>query len=149
VILAEPGCGIPVVTEDCADGGTVLFNDRVIAGVSSRHFGDHAEANGVVVAASNQRRPCGRAERGGVELRVAQPRIRDPIQRWSRDDTTEGTRNTVALVVSYDRRMLGAPLGGTTVGGQYGLDCSAPRLITPPNAGGVGGRYFPSIVVVA
>src|SRR5712691_1871103 len=44
---------------------------------------------------------------------------------------------------------LGAPFGGTTVGGQYGLDCSAPRLISPPNFGGGLGRYFPSIVVVA
>src|SRR5260221_13268458 len=44
---------------------------------------------------------------------------------------------------------LGAPFGGTTVGGQYGLDCSEPRLISPPNFGGGGGRYFPSIVSVA
>src|SRR5215471_4369726 len=46
-------------------------------------------------------------------------------------------------------RTLGAPLGGTTVGGQYGLESLASRLITPPNVGGEGGRYFPSIVVVA
>src|SRR5258708_39945235 len=44
---------------------------------------------------------------------------------------------------------LGAPFGGTTVGGQYGLDCSEPRLISPANFGGGGGRYFPSIVSVA
>src|SRR5882757_5237779 len=44
---------------------------------------------------------------------------------------------------------LGAPFGGTTVGGQYGLDCSAPKLMVPPNFGGGGGRYLPSIVSVA
>src|SRR6266511_713316 len=44
---------------------------------------------------------------------------------------------------------LGAPLGGTTRGGQYGLDCAALRLISPPNFGGGFGRYRPSIVVVA
>src|ERR1700758_5276785 len=44
---------------------------------------------------------------------------------------------------------LGAPLGGTTRGGQYGLDWLALRLITPPNGAGWGGRYFPSMVVVA
>jgi hypothetical protein len=44
---------------------------------------------------------------------------------------------------------LGAPLGGTTVGGQNGFDSSAPRLITPPNGGGGAGRYLPSVVVVA
>src|ERR1700731_1724458 len=43
----------------------------------------------------------------------------------------------------------GAPFGGTTCGGQYGLESLALRLMTPPNFGGGGGRYFPSIVVVA
>jgi hypothetical protein len=47
------------------------------------------------------------------------------------------------------RRMLGAPLGGTTDGGQYGLESLASKLIVPPNFGGGGGRYLPSIVVVA
>src|SRR6201989_1204447 len=47
------------------------------------------------------------------------------------------------------RSTLGAPLGGTTRAGQYGFDWLAPRLISPPNFGGGGGRYLPSIVVVA
>src|SRR6185437_9329637 len=47
------------------------------------------------------------------------------------------------------RSTLGAPLGGTTRAGQYGFDWLAWRLISPPNFGGGGGRYFPSIVVVA
>src|SRR6266496_4277621 len=46
-------------------------------------------------------------------------------------------------------RMLGAPLGGTTVGGQYGLESTAVSLITPPNFGSGGGSCFASIVVVA
>src|SRR6266576_2153087 len=47
------------------------------------------------------------------------------------------------------RRMLGVPLGGTTRGGQYGLESTALSLITPPNGIGGGGSCFPSIVVVA
>src|SRR5215813_522838 len=47
------------------------------------------------------------------------------------------------------RRTLGAPLGGTTVGGQYGLESLEFKLIVPPNGAGGGGRYLPSIVVVA
>src|SRR5215470_12054533 len=43
----------------------------------------------------------------------------------------------------------GAPLGGTTDGGQYGFDSLASSLITPPNFGGSGGSCLPSIVVVA
>src|SRR5450631_2863564 len=46
-------------------------------------------------------------------------------------------------------RTLGAPLGGTTVGGQYGLESGALRPISPPNLGGGPGKYLPSIVVVA
>jgi hypothetical protein len=44
---------------------------------------------------------------------------------------------------------LGAPLGGTTVAGQPGLELAALRLILPVNGGGGFGRYLPSIVVVA
>src|SRR4029453_18292178 len=47
------------------------------------------------------------------------------------------------------RRMLGAPLGGTTVGGHHGLESGAVSLITPPNFGSGGGSCFPSMVVVA
>ena len=43
----------------------------------------------------------------------------------------------------------GAPLGGTTDGGHYGLESLASSLITPPKFGGGGGSWFPSIVVVA
>src|SRR6185312_7467208 len=46
-------------------------------------------------------------------------------------------------------RMLGAPLGGTTVGGHHGLESVAVSSITPPNFGSGGGSCFPSIVVVA
>src|SRR5215469_12277451 len=46
-------------------------------------------------------------------------------------------------------KMLGAPLGGTTRGGQHGLDSLALRLISPPKGAGGFGRYLPSTVVVA
>src|ERR1700751_2757892 len=44
---------------------------------------------------------------------------------------------------------LGAPFGGTIVGGQNGLESTAVSLITPPNFGSGGGSCFPSMVVVA
>ena len=47
------------------------------------------------------------------------------------------------------RRTLGTPFGGTTWAGQYGLESLESRLIVPPNGAGGGGRYLPSIVVVA
>src|SRR6266481_6526616 len=47
------------------------------------------------------------------------------------------------------RRMLGAPLGGTTRGGHHGLESLALSLIVPPNGIGGGGSCFPSSVMVA
>jgi hypothetical protein len=44
---------------------------------------------------------------------------------------------------------LGAPLGGTTLGGQPGLESDALRLILPAKGGGGFGMYLPSMVVVA
>src|SRR5262249_47254272 len=46
-------------------------------------------------------------------------------------------------------RTCGAPGGGTTRMGQYGVDCAALRSILPSNFCGGGGNWFPSIVVVA
>ena len=43
----------------------------------------------------------------------------------------------------------GAPLGGTTVGGQPGLESAALRLALPAKGGGGFGIYLPSMVVVA
>jgi hypothetical protein len=74
-------------------------------------FADDAEANRVVVAAGDQRRARGRAQRGGVELRVAQSRLGDAIQRRRRDDAAEGARNPVALVVGHDEKDVGRALG--------------------------------------
>src|SRR6266704_3068560 len=44
---------------------------------------------------------------------------------------------------------LGAPLGGTTLGGHQVFESVASSLITPPNAGGGGGSCAPLMVVVA
>src|SRR5262245_36021166 len=43
----------------------------------------------------------------------------------------------------------GAPFGGTTRAGQYGVDCAALRSILPPNGAGLGGNCWPEIVLVA
>ena len=46
-------------------------------------------------------------------------------------------------------RMFGAPFGGTTRLGQDGVDSRAFNLMIPSNWCGGGGRYLPSIVLVA
>jgi hypothetical protein len=45
--------------------------------------------------------------------------------------------------------MLGAPLGGTMVGGHHCLEFSASSLITPPNSGAGAGNCLPGMVVLA
>ena len=77
VILAEPGGGVAVVQQDPADGGLVLGDDAVVAGEAGGLLGDHAEAGRVVVAAGDERGPRRRAERGGVDVVVAQTVLGD------------------------------------------------------------------------
>ena len=64
-----------------------------------------------MVATSDQCGTCGRAERSGVELRVAQPRLGDTLQCGSWDDASEGARNTVALVIGHDEEDVRRALG--------------------------------------
>src|SRR6516225_4649486 len=45
--------------------------------------------------------------------------------------------------------MFGASFGGTTRGGQYGLESLASKLMTPPKGGRWDGRHVPLIVLVA
>src|SRR5258708_7617728 len=65
----------------------------------------------MVVAAGDQGRPRRRAQRGGVEFRVAQPRLGDAIQRRGRDDATEGAADPVTLVIGHDEQHVGCTLG--------------------------------------
>ena len=111
VVLAEPRGRVAVVPENRADGGLVLGDDAVVARISRGHFGDHAEAHRVVVAAGDERRARRRAERGGVELRVAQARLRDAIHGRRRDDAAKGAADAVALIVGHDQQHVGRALG--------------------------------------
>jgi hypothetical protein len=61
--------------------------------------------NSVLVAA--QRCTRGRAKSSGVELRIAQTRIGDAIQRRCRVDTTKGARDAITLVIGHDEQHVG------------------------------------------
>jgi len=138
VILAKPRCGIAVVLEDSTDGGVVWTDDRVIARKAGRQLGDYAEANGMMIATGDQRRPRRRAQSGGIEFRVAQSRFGDPVQRRGGNDAPK-VPLTPYPGHRHDSRTLGARLGGTMVGGHHGLESLALSLITPPNLGSGAG----------
>ena len=73
VVLAEPRGRVAVVLQDRADRAVFLADDRVVPGKPRRDFAHDPEAGHVMVASGDQRRPRRRAERRGVEVRVAQP----------------------------------------------------------------------------
>src|ERR1044072_6742191 len=64
-----------------------------------------------MVTASDQGSTCGGAKRSRVELRVAQARLRDPIQCRRRDYAAESARNTVDSVIRADKKDVGCTLG--------------------------------------
>ena len=111
VVLAEPRGGIAVVEQDATDGGLVLGDDAVVAREAGGLLRDHAEAGRVMVAPGNQRGARRRAERGGVNVIVAQTGLRDPIHRRCRDDAAEGAGHAEARVVGDDEQDVGRTLG--------------------------------------
>jgi hypothetical protein len=58
VVLADPRCRVAILPQDRADGGTLRPDDGVVSRVSGGHFGNHAEADRVMVAARDQRCSC-------------------------------------------------------------------------------------------
>ena len=63
-----------------------------------------------MVAPRDQCRAGWRAERGGVELRVAQSSIRDAIHRGCRNDSAEGAGRCEADVLGHDEQNIGSSL---------------------------------------
>src|SRR5262249_10364622 len=117
VVLADPRRGEAILPQDRADGGTLRPDDGVISRVSGGHFGDHAEAYRVMVAARDQRCPRRRAESGWVELGVTKSGVCDAIHCRSWDDAAESPRYSIALIVGHDQEHIGRTLGRHHSGG--------------------------------
>ena len=112
VVLAEPpGGGEAVIAQDRADRGVLGADDRIVAGVTRGELTDHAEAYGVMVATRNQ---CGarrRAQRGGMELRIAQACLGEPVKCGGRNYAAKGARHSIALVIGHDQKNVGRAFG--------------------------------------
>ena len=89
--------------KDAANRGGVLGNDAVVAGEASRLLGDHAETRGMVVASGDQRRTCRGAQRGRVEVGIAQTVGGDAVQGGCRDNATERGWGSEANIVGHDK----------------------------------------------
>src|SRR5262249_3226868 len=93
------------------DRGLVLGDDAVVPGVAGGLFRDHAETDGVVVPAGDERGAGRRTEGGRVHAGVAQAVLRHAVQRRRRDEAAERAGDAVARVVGHDQEDVGGPLG--------------------------------------
>ena len=149
MVLAEPGGAIAVLLEDLADSRRLFTDDAVVAREAGRLFRNYAEAHRVVIAAGDQGGPRRRAERGGVELGIAQAGLGNAVQGWRGDGAAKGAGGAETDVVGHDQQHVRRALGRHHAGGHQGFDWAALRLITPPNFGAGGGRVFVSSDLVA
>ena len=138
VVLAEPGGRVAVLLERLRAVRGLGPGDRVVAGIAGRGFGDHAEADPVMVAAGEQRRPRRRAERRIVHLGVAQAALSRAC-RASGSARRRRMREFEPKPASSMRTSstFGAPSGGIAVGGQAGWLLIRFGSMKPLN-GGVG-----------
>src|SRR5258707_11284381 len=61
MVLANPGCVVTVADQNVADGARALRKDRVVAWITRGELRNVAEADAVVVTASEERGSRGRA----------------------------------------------------------------------------------------
>ena len=111
-----------VVLEDGADGALLDRNDRVVAGIPGRDFSDHAEAHRMMVASGDEGGAGRRAERGRVEICVAQtvlPRCGPgPVSGSPRRRCRVIQTRKSSVIISST---FGAFFGGKTRGGHQGV----------------------------
>src|SRR4029078_485904 len=81
VVFAKPRCSVAVVLENATDRRLVTRNDAVVAGIPGRLLGHNAEATRVKVAPGNERSAGRRTQRRGMEVRIAQSLVGDPVHR--------------------------------------------------------------------
>ena len=149
VVLAEPGGGVAVIEENPSDGGLVLGDDTIVAGEAGSLLGDHTEPCRVMVAPRDERGPGWRAERGGVDVVVAQTVFRDAVHGRHGNNPSEGAGDTEPGIIRDDEQDVGCLLGGPMRGSHHAFDCRASFLITPPNGRSGAGSCLPSMVMVA
>ena len=104
VVLAEPGCAVAVILQDSPHRRLVFGDDRVVARKPGGLFRNHAEADRMVVAPSDQRRTRGRAERGRMHVGIAQTHFRNAVQRRGGNDPAKGRWCAIAHVIGENQQ---------------------------------------------
>ena len=112
VPLAEAGGAVAVALQHAHERRAVLGARGRVAREGARELADGAEADGVVVAAGEQRRARRRAERRHVEVVVGEARLGDARHGGRVDGPAERARVAEAGVVDEDQQDVGGALGG-------------------------------------
>ena len=106
---------------------------QLCAGNPERRLGDRRQPERVVVAAGHQAAASWRAQRGRVEVRVAQASRRDALERRRVAEPAERRELPEADVVPDHHDDVRAPAGGRLGAGHAGDETSSVRPITPGN----------------
>ena len=109
--LPEPSRQIAVLLEDARKRRAIARDGRVVPRERTRELAHHAEADPVVVAPRQQRRPGRRAQRRDVKAVVAQPVLRQPGVVRGLDRTAERARVAEAGVVDQNEKHIRRTLG--------------------------------------
>ena len=109
--LAEGRGAVPVVSQDPRERNAVVRDERRIARETSRELAHRAEADRVAVAACEQRRPRGRAQRRHMEAVVPQPSLGEARVVRRVDRAAERRRIAEPGIVDQDHQDVRRPLG--------------------------------------
>ena len=104
VVLAVPGGVVTVLPEHLGEGPAALGHERVVAWEAGAGLHDGAGGARMVVAPGQQAGARGRTECAGMELRVAQAVLGEPVEGWGRNWSAEGARGAEAHVVGKDQQ---------------------------------------------
>ena len=107
VPLTECASRIPVLAQDVHERGGFLRDDAVIAGEGTSPFWDVAHVHGVMIATSEHRGACGRAQCGGVKLIKAQAVSRNTVECRSGNRPAERAARSKAHVVKQHQHDVG------------------------------------------
>ena len=128
VPLAEGRRAVAVEAQHLGDRGGRVRDLAGRARQGRRHLRDEAHVHGVVVAAGLEGGPRRRAERGRVEVVVAQAGLGEPVERGRRDRAAERARRPEAEVVDQHDDHVRRPGGGLDVERGRRLDVAGVEL---------------------
>ncbi len=114
VPLADRERGVALVTEYLGHGGGVVRDLPAHVGVAAVEVGDGAHPDRVVVASGEQGGPGGGAQRGDVEVRIAEAAVGQGVDAGGGEVRAEASEVGEAGVVEQDHHHVGC--AGSRVG---------------------------------